>query len=353
MKCDRVRRVTLGPPADFDPTWSPSGRFLAYERSRRGRRDIAVVPVAGGRSRLVSPSDATEADPTWTPAGDIVFESDRSGSFDLYLSQRGRTRRLTRGPANDFHPDVSRDGDRVVFERAVADRYDLFVLDLAGGKPRRLTADDADNAEPAWSPEGDRVVFAGTRDGPYELYVVDVATRDVTKITNADSGDHVSPSWGRARVGAGTAASAGRASRLACKTTGTAGRDPLLSDSGIANVICGLGGNDDLFGRTAGGGDRLLGDPGKDLMWGGGAADILHGGENHAGKGTDQLRGGPGNDSLYARGDGDRDCVWGGDGNSDDAWLTPGFDNKNPAPTRIPAWDTAHCGGNGSIEGFH
>ena len=52
-------------------------------------------------------------------------------------------------------------------------------------------------------------------------------------------------------------------------------------------------------------------------------------------------------------GDGDRDCVWGGDGNSDDAWLTPGFDNKNPAPTRIPAWDTAHCGGNGSIEGFH
>jgi hypothetical protein len=101
--------------------------------------------------------------------------------------------------------------------------------------------------------------------------------------------------------------------------------DDVLNGDGLANVICGLlgndtinggGGNDTLFGdacglkaktvfgarAVAGGNDKLSGDDGNDTLYGGPGNDSLKGGKGNdklfGGRGNDTLDGGPGNDTL-------------------------------------------------------
>ncbi len=79
---------------------------------------------------------------------------------------------------------------------------------------------------------------------------------------------------------------------------GTAGDD----------VICGLGGNDQLSGR--GGDDVLFGDRGNDVVLGGAGRDLLRGGPGDdvmlGGAGADGLRGGPGDDAVRGGAGADR-----------------------------------------------
>lgn len=118
-----VRRLTADRVDEFQPAWSPNGRWIAY-----------------GRGRLVK-------------------ETDRIVQSSLYLmdSTGGLVRRLTRGKLDDG-PSWAPDGKRLVFLRGNG----LFVLDLARGRvrPLHVTADSA----PSWSPDGTAIAFGvGTR----------------------------------------------------------------------------------------------------------------------------------------------------------------------------------------------
>lgn len=46
------------------PAWSPNGRLIAF--GRRSRKDVWVIPVAGGKPRRISPAGSC---PTWSPGG--------------------------------------------------------------------------------------------------------------------------------------------------------------------------------------------------------------------------------------------------------------------------------------------
>src|SRR5260370_1192366 len=55
-----ARPVTLHEAHDFDPVFSPDGRWLAFSSNRHGSYDGFVVPVRGGKPRPLtfhSPSD--------------------------------------------------------------------------------------------------------------------------------------------------------------------------------------------------------------------------------------------------------------------------------------------------------
>ena len=75
------------------PTWSPDGRSIAIQVGRydrddhaKDRADIWVVDVTSGRATNLMPADDPWIDetPSWAPDGTIVFQSTRSGRFELW-----------------------------------------------------------------------------------------------------------------------------------------------------------------------------------------------------------------------------------------------------------------------------
>ena len=110
--------------------------------------------------------------PTVSAGGrQVVFAGiDRGGQADLYLYDRGAgaLRQLTADEYHDREPDLSPDGQTLVFASnrsawGPEGASNLFTMDLASGRIRHLTAGPQVDLSPRWSPDGTRVAFASAR----------------------------------------------------------------------------------------------------------------------------------------------------------------------------------------------
>lgn len=169
-----LTRVTGDPAADFDPSWSPDGKAIAY-RHQPGdddTTDIYVVGADGTGAHDVSGGDHTaDWGPAWSPAGGwIAWNTARETAtgFDLGIVRPdGSGLRLVKPGIHVEYPTWSPDGRRIAFMSQVADeglQYDVFVMDADGSDVRRLTSSPATDGFPSWSPDGTTIAFSSTRD---------------------------------------------------------------------------------------------------------------------------------------------------------------------------------------------
>jgi Tol biopolymer transport system component len=110
--------ITNNPADNSAPAWSPDGKQIAFTSTRDGRPQIYVMPApgssldantAGSAPRRVSQVGAADFSPTWSPDGNwIAFASYRDGSTDIYIMDLsgGNVTRLTKTGAD--HPLWSR-----------------------------------------------------------------------------------------------------------------------------------------------------------------------------------------------------------------------------------------------------
>lgn len=173
---------------------NPHGFPAVMVRERDGETRQLTRRVGGGQ--LSATGDRLVFDQT-------EFVRSIGVQGDLFVADRvtGESRRLTRETrAGD--PDVSPDGQTIVFTVQEADRRSLATLPLAatGEAPQLLLTDAGDHyASPRWSPDG-RYIAAELRHtgGPSTITVIDYARRAIVATIGAP-GSHrnATPSWTR------------------------------------------------------------------------------------------------------------------------------------------------------------
>ena len=75
-------------------SWSPDGRWLAFhwKPSRSTHYDIFVADAASGLIRQITSGNGSNESPTWAPdSRHLAFQSNRSGSWQIYLMLLDRT----------------------------------------------------------------------------------------------------------------------------------------------------------------------------------------------------------------------------------------------------------------------
>jgi len=65
---------------------------------------------------------------------------------------------LTKDPADDIHPDWSPDG-KIVFSSNRSGNYDIYVMNFDGSGVKQLTNDPMDEVFPSWSNDGKKIVY--------------------------------------------------------------------------------------------------------------------------------------------------------------------------------------------------
>ena len=111
------------------PRWDPAGERLAVSVWKPGGfRDIHVFDRDLTLLRTLTWDRAGDADPAWSPDGRwLVFASDRDGVWNLYAHrwQDGSLWRITRLLGGARRPDVSPDGQHLVFQGYTSDGWTL------------------------------------------------------------------------------------------------------------------------------------------------------------------------------------------------------------------------------------
>lgn len=186
---ERERRVAL---QAWGPTWSPNGRWIAYD----GRDGIRVIDVA----TLVDRRVATETQrrfvrsPVWSADGRRVLYlgSRRGGRREAIWSvPRDGTNAIRIGvlPRLVGQLDWSPDRSQAVFNRIRR----LYVMNADGSGVQALgPRHRREIASPAWCRDGQTIVYASRQDGDWDLGAMTTDGRFLGKLTN-NLGDDYEP----------------------------------------------------------------------------------------------------------------------------------------------------------------
>lgn len=249
------RKIDLGSANDaVHPSWSPNGARIAFWGLRGTHRDIWTVAVSGGQPVAVTNDDATDWNPVWSPDGKyLYFASDSRGAMRFWrvpINQTtgevlGEREAVTGSASESWHPSLSRDGKRLIYvnylvkenfyrvafdpqkETVLADtltpitggerrvtapqlspdgewlayytfgspQEDIFIMRKDGSDPRQLTNDRHRDRVPRWSPDGKRLAFYSDRGGSYEIWTINTDGSGLQQLTNWGNKSIHYPTW--------------------------------------------------------------------------------------------------------------------------------------------------------------
>jgi Tol biopolymer transport system component len=173
------------------PAFSADASTIAFVRDG----DVFTVGVDGKRLSRVTRTAAIEESPDWSPDGSLVYASNRSGRFGLYVQKPGGSpRRVTHPPQawqEDRAPSWSPDGKWIAFSSNRPSNFngELYRVRPTGRGLERLTFTPGseevlgDDGMPTWRPDGRSIVFVSNRDRNFELYELNLRTRATRRLT--------------------------------------------------------------------------------------------------------------------------------------------------------------------------
>ncbi len=127
----------------------------------------------------------------------LVFASSRAGTYSIFVCDLDGSNvvQLTSNAAQEFHPEWSPDGTRIVFDRAWSGQdAEIIVMNADGSGIAALTNNADEDEDPTWSPDGRRIAFQSDRDGNEEIYRMYADGSHQTNLTGHASMDR-HPAW--------------------------------------------------------------------------------------------------------------------------------------------------------------
>src|SRR5438477_189755 len=137
--------------------WAPDSRALVFSMAGslwRQRTDSTLA-------EQLTDGPGYDYQPDWSPDGRyIVYVSAQGQAMELWLLE----------PASGPRPDYSPDGARIVYSSYLCRNWmQLWLLPASGGEPFPLTYDEWDETGPRWSPDGAQIAFISNRGGDLQL----------------------------------------------------------------------------------------------------------------------------------------------------------------------------------------
>ena len=236
------------------PNWSPNGKRIAFWFVENGKLgEIATIPVGGGEPVIVAKDEAMDWNPVWSPDGKyIYFGSDRGGSMNIWrvavdeetgkasgepesvrtpstyirhlaLSRDGKTiayiryetksnlqsitfdpknlktvgevNMVTSGNNQVSFPTLSPNGEEYVIRYPSWTQEDIVIFNRDGSNWRNLTNDKFRDRTPRWSPDGKKIAFTSDRSGKFQIWMINADGSDLRQITFSEKNGATAPNF--------------------------------------------------------------------------------------------------------------------------------------------------------------
>lgn len=190
--------LTRNAQYDGEPTWSPSGKHIAYISRSPGQYSQALMILTLGSSISTDlvVSNTLIGSPLWSPKRNqlaFVLSCDNTDR-DLYLLDVDTkdTSRLTyRHSVGEFA--WSSDGKHIAFVSGDYMEEEIFIISMETMNVSQITFDEGYKATPVWSPNDHSIVFTAGEQA--QVYIIDVQTRETIRISTDTTSSHQFPTW--------------------------------------------------------------------------------------------------------------------------------------------------------------
>src|SRR5262245_11005718 len=196
--------VTKDPAMDWNPVWSPDGKYLYFLSDRGGSMNLWRVPVEENSGKVLSQAEAVTTPSPYS--GHLSFSRDGKRIAYAQIVRRANLKRIGFDPGRETitgqpvwitqgsrwlnSPDLSPDGEWLALDSQGSQQDDLFVIRRDGTSLRQLTDDIGRDRKPYWSPDGKRLVFFSNRGRKWEIWVINSDGSGLQQLT--DTPDEVS-----------------------------------------------------------------------------------------------------------------------------------------------------------------
>jgi Tol biopolymer transport system component len=148
---------------DFQPSWSPDGSRLVFISTRNGPYQIWIMSANGSNQERFSASGSRKnLDPVWSPDGQVIIFTQKEEDAAI---PRLVGARYPDGAENEFdvypfpgatpmrEADISPDGFWLVLESwPEGSLHEIFLMTINGAENIQLTIDPAYDFDAVWRP---------------------------------------------------------------------------------------------------------------------------------------------------------------------------------------------------------
>jgi Tol biopolymer transport system component len=177
--------VTDDAALDWNPVWSPDGRYLYFSSVRGGSMNLWRVRIDESSGKTLGPPEPLTAPSRFVAHLSFAADGRRFAYASVESSQNiqrvgfdpvaetvdPRPEWITSGTTRWVYPDVSRDGEWLALASTLP-QEDVFVSQADGTGIRQLTNDAALDRMPRWSPDGKRIAFYSNRGGSWDAWTI-------------------------------------------------------------------------------------------------------------------------------------------------------------------------------------
>ena len=162
---------------------------IVFARSGSG---LWIMDADGSNQEQVT-TGGNDSQPDVSSDGQAIVFSDNAATSNIWAADIDGSNldQLTNSTATgefNFDPEFSPDGSKIAFYSNRSGSSHIWVMNADGTNPLQLTT-LGDNGAPSWSPDGSQIVFVSTRNGNREIYVMDADGSDQTRLTTNTSED--------------------------------------------------------------------------------------------------------------------------------------------------------------------
>ena len=190
-----IRQLTSGEMNHANPSFSPDGRWIAFQGDKNKNWDLFLLNRETGAIRQLTNSPLDEEAPVFWGNSKIIFTRQQSAEthnrdifvFDLSSEKESA---LVVHPADDWFPAVSPDSSRICF---VSDRSQndsslvrVFVYDCGTKSVRPLFGGEQSGTAPSFSADGQSLLFTRLSNGYYRAYRSDPDGKNIRQIPAPD-----------------------------------------------------------------------------------------------------------------------------------------------------------------------
>src|SRR5213595_1473338 len=156
------RRLTAG-PKDGGPRWSPDGTTLAFLRSKDGRQQLHLLPLAGGEARQLTDLAKGASPAAWSPDGKTIAFTSTTTPEDLAKTDKKDEPKSDVRVITEAEFRADDEGYVDPGERAHIWTVPGVLPGDQPAKPHQVTSGAFDENAPQWSGDGARIYFVSDR----------------------------------------------------------------------------------------------------------------------------------------------------------------------------------------------